>query len=83
MSEAQKKIESLEQRMTEIGDTRTNVEGLVEKTARIQADLSSEGFDEYAGKLGEAFTSLTMTAEVLRGLHHDMEIERNRIRNEA
>jgi hypothetical protein len=77
-----KRLESLEAQITALSDTRTNLVGLVEKLAGIQSELMSGGLDAYSDRLGAPFASISGAAEVLQELVEDMEIERNRIRNE-
>ncbi len=83
MSEASESIDVLEAQMTAIEDTKDNLAGLIEKAARIQSDLLSAGFSEFADALAEPFSAMSNAADRLQSLFHDVEIERNRIRNEA
>jgi hypothetical protein len=76
-------VEALEAQLTAVSDTQRNVAGLVEKAAGIQGDLLSAGFTDFSNAVGEPFAALSSAAEQLQALAHDMEIERNRIRNEA
>lgn len=76
-------IDALEDLITRLNDTRTNVEGLVEKTAGVQGDLMNAKRDADARRAGEVFSDLSNAAEKLQELAHDLEIERNRLRNEA
>lgn len=75
-------IETLETRMTAISDTQTNLAGLVEKTARIQSELMSAGFQQFSDAVGEPFPAMSTAAEKLQEIFHDLDIEKNRIRNE-
>jgi hypothetical protein len=72
----------LDAQMTAITEAQDNLGGLIEKCVGIQSELESGDFGEFAGKMSEPFTALSMAAENLRDLHHTMELERNRIRNE-
>jgi len=83
MSEEPEPIDVLEAQLTAIGDTHSNLTGLVEKVARIQSDLMTGGFQEFSDAAGEPFAALSTATEKLQALLHDIEIERNRIRNEA
>jgi len=76
-------IEALEDLITRISDTQSNVEGLVQKTAGIQGDLMNAKRDDDVRRAGEVFSELSNAAEKLQALGHDLEIERNRRRNEA
>jgi hypothetical protein len=76
-------VDALEAQITAVEDTHRNVTGLVEKTAGIQGDLLNAGFTAFSDAVGEPFAALSTAAEKLQALVHDMEIERNRIRNEA
>jgi hypothetical protein len=82
MSEEPKPVEILEAQITAIFDTHKNIAGSIEKTTRIQADLSAAGFGEFADRLNEPFSDLSSAAEKVQSLLHDIEIERNRARNE-
>lgn len=82
MSEASEAIDALEAQMTAIEDTKTNLAGLIEKAARIQSDLLTAGFDEFSNAMGDPFSAMSTAADELQSLFHDLEIERNRIRNE-
>ena len=82
MSEESNPIEVLEAQMTAIEDTNSNLTGLVEKVARIQSDLLTGGFQEFSDAVGEPFGAMATASEKLQALLHDIEIERNRIRNE-
>jgi hypothetical protein len=81
-SEDPKPVEILEAQMTAILDTHKNVVGSIEKTIRIQEDLSNAKFQEYADRLSAPFSDLSSAAEKLQALLHEVEIERNRMRNE-
>lgn len=74
--------DALDAQMTAISDTQDNLAGLIEKCAGIQSELEAAGFSEFSGAVSEPFTALSMASENLRELHHKMELERNRIRNE-
>jgi len=82
MPEGSRSIEDLEAQISAISDTQDNLAGLIQKAARIQGELLDAGFSEYSETLGEPFTAMSMAAEKLQELVHDMEIERNRMRNE-
>ena len=83
MSDANKPIETLENEITAITDTHTNVVGLVQKLAASQLALSEAGFGDFSKQVEEAFAALSMSADTLQSAMHDAELERNRIRNEA
>ena len=82
MSEESKPVEILEAQITAISDTHSNLVGLIEKAARIQSDLLSANFQEFSDAMGKPFSSMSAAAETLKELGHNMELERNRIRNE-
>jgi hypothetical protein len=82
MSEEPDPIRVLETQITAISDTQKNVKGLIEKAARIQTDLLTAGFQEFSDAMGKPFSALSTAAEQLGELGHNLEIERNRIRNE-
>ncbi len=77
-----KPVEILEAQLTALTDTHKNVVGSIEKTIRTQEDLSNGGFTEQAERLGAPFSDLSNAAEKLQALIHEVEIERNRMRNE-
>lgn len=76
-------VDVLETQLTAISDTQDNLAGLIEKTARVQAELEAAGFAEFSQAMGEPFTAMSMAVDHLQEIAHKMEIERNRIRNEA
>jgi hypothetical protein len=82
MADEPRPVEVLEAQMTAISDTHTNLVGLIEKTAGIQAELGSAGFQDFADGVGEPFSAMTMASEALQKILHAVELERNRIRNE-
>lgn len=82
MSEESKPVDILEAQITAISDTHSNLVGLIEKAARIQSELMSANFEEFSDAMGGPFSNMSGAAEKLKELGHDMEIERNRIRNE-
>ena len=82
MSEEPKPIDVLEAQITAISDTQKNLTGLIEKAVRVQSELLSAGFQEFADAIGEPFSALSGAAEKLQELVHSLEIETNRIRNE-
>lgn len=77
-----KPVELLEAQLTALADIHNNVGGSIQKAVRIQEDLSSAGFEEQADRLNGPFSDLSNAAEKLQALIHDVEIERNRMRNE-
>ncbi len=81
--EAPKPVELLDAQLTALSDTHKNVVGSIEKTIRIQEDLSAAGFTEQSERLSGPFSDLSKAAEKLQALIHDVEIERNRMRNEG
>lgn len=82
MNDEVQTIETLEDEITAISDTHTNVVGLVQKMASTQVALSDAGFERFSEDVGEAFAALSMAADSLQDTVHDAELERNRIRNE-
>lgn len=82
MPEESEPVDVLEAQITAMTDTRTNLTGLIEKLVRIQSELQSGGFQEFADSVGEPFSALSTATEKLEELIHASEIERNRIRNE-
>ena len=82
MSEEKKPLEVLEAQITALQDTHRNVTGLIEKLTRVRSELDEVEFGEFAGKLREPFLALSASADKLHEIAHDMEIERNRRRNE-
>jgi len=76
-------IDALDAQITALADTERNVTGLVEKVAGIQGDLMNAGLQAFSDRVGEPFSALSNAAEQLQSLAHDLEIERNRLRNEA
>ena len=82
MSEDPKPIDVLEAQITAIDDTHKNLVGLIEKATRIQSELMSAGFQEFSDAIGDPFSEMSTAAEKLKKLLHDVEIERNRTRNE-
>lgn len=82
MDDQDQTIETLEDEITAMSDTHTNVVGLVQKMASTQVALSDAGFESFSEDVGEAFAALSMAADSLQETVHDAEIERNRIRNE-
>ncbi len=82
MSEETDTIETLEDEITAMSDTHTNVVGLVQKMASTQVALADAGFERFSDDVGEAFAALTMAADSLQDTVHDAELERNKIRNE-
>jgi hypothetical protein len=82
MSEESKPVDVLEAQITAISDTHTNLAGLIEKLVRVQSELLSAGFPEFSDVIGGPFSAMSTAAEKLQELLHEIEIERNRIRNE-
>jgi len=82
MSGESKPIDVLEAQITAISDTHENLAGLVEKSVRVQSELLDAGFQEFSDAIGEPFSAMSSAAEKLQKLLHNIEIERNRIRNE-
>ncbi|MGI9038182.1 MAG: hypothetical protein ACR2GQ_04880 [Gemmatimonadota bacterium] len=76
-------IDALETQISAVSDTNTNLRGLIEKIARIQADLSAADLDGFAEKLGDSFSALSGVADDLQEVGHDLEIERNRLASEG
>lgn len=76
-------IEVLETQISAIADTNTNLRGLIEKIARIQAELSAADMDSFAETLGNSFSALSSVADGLQESAHDLEIERNRLASEG
>lgn len=82
MAEEPKPVEILEAQMTALADTHKNIAGSIEKATRIQETLSTAGFQEFADRIAAPFSDLSNAAEKVQSLLHDVEIERNRTRNE-
>jgi len=80
--EAPKPVELLEAQLTALSDLHNNVSGSIQKAVRIQGDLTSADFEAHADRLSGPFSDLSNAAEKLQALIHDIEIERNRMRNE-
>lgn len=76
-------IEVLETQISAIADTSTNLRGLVEKIARIQAELSAADMEDHADALADSFSTLSGAVDGLQETVHDLEIERNRMANEG
>jgi hypothetical protein len=83
MAEEKNKIAILEEQMNEFKDTHNNITGLVEKIAGVQAKLQENEFKSFADAAGEIFSLASDAAMKLQAVMHDMELERNRLRNEA
>ena len=83
MSNQTDAINVLESQITEISDTQKNLVGLIEKTTRVQTELMTAGFDKFSDAVGEPFSAMSQAAENLTRIQHDIETERNRIRNEG
>lgn len=73
----------VEAQLTAITDTHANLAGLIQKTTRIQAELSEAGLDTLAERVGGVFAGLSNVAEELQEVLHDVEIERNRMRTQG
>ena len=76
-------LEALEKQTEAVANLADNLRGLVERAARIQSELTTAGLDEFAGAVGQAFSSLSGAADTLQEAAHDMEIARNRQRSEG
>ena len=76
-------VELLEAQLTALSNLHDNVGGSIQKAVRIQDDLTSAGFEAQADRLSGPFSDLSKAAEALQSLIHDIEIERNRMRNEG
>lgn len=81
MAEEPDRLAVLESQIDAISQTIGNLQGLVAKTARIQADLETGGLDEHADAVGESFSALSGATERLEEIVDDMKMERNRIQN--
>jgi hypothetical protein len=82
MPDDAKKIELLNAQMNAVGDTKTNLVGLIEKATGIQLELMEGGLDSFADRLGKVFSPVSKVVEDLQEVHDDMEMERNRLQNE-
>lgn len=76
-------VDVLEAQIGAVSDTNTNLRGLIEKVARIQAELSSADLEAFAEALGDSFSALSSAADGLQAVAHDLEIERNRLASES
>lgn len=76
-------IEALEGHIDAISSTVNNLQGLVEKTARIQAELSTDGLAEAAEAVAEGFSSLSSAVDRLEAVMADLRMERNRLESEG
>ena len=84
MSKGSESVDVLEAQMTAVSDVQSNLAGLIEKSARIQSELSSSGrFSGLSHAIGEPFAAMSTAAEKLQDLFREMEIEKNRIRTEG
>ena len=83
MAEELQAVEVLEKQLTALTETHKHVAGLIEKLARIQAELMDAGYDSRADELAAPFSALSSAAENLQETSHSIEIERNQLRNEG
>ena len=83
MAEQRDPIDVVEAQLKAITDTHTNLAGLIQKTSRIQAELTEAGLEAFAEEVGVIFGSLSSVAEELQKLLHRIEIERNRMRSQG
>ena len=82
MPDLEKRLSILEEQITAMQDTRSNLVGLVEKMASTQLALDEAGFATFSAGVGSAFAELSSAAQQLESIAHDADLERNRIRNE-
>lgn len=84
MSDIQERpVDVLDGFIKSLGDTKTGIQGLVEKLSAIQLEATEKGFDDVSAALGKPFGAASRCAEELEAVIHDAELERNRLANEA
>lgn len=82
MTEDTNPISVLEEQLTALSDTRTNLVGLIEKGSRVQMDLAEAGYDNFSEEVAKAFGTISAAAEEIQKVHENIELERNRMQNE-
>lgn len=76
-------LEALEKQTEAVTNLADNLRGLVERAARIQAELTTAELDDFAAAVGEAFSALSAAADKLQEVGHDLELARNRERSQG
>ncbi len=80
---SEEKLEMLSELMKKMEQADQQQQVVMKHIVELQSELEEEGKDEMAVKLGEAFSQSSQAEGVLKNLTHDLELEVNRLKNEA
>ena len=83
MTEQADPIDVLERQITALTDTHSNLAGLIQKTSRVQTELSEGRLETQAARIEGIFAALSDVAEELQAVIHGLEIERNRLQSQG
>ena len=80
---AQSPLDALEGLLTSLKDVEGRQQDLIEKLAGAQLQATEAGLEALAESIGRPFSDAAKTGEALSELVKDLEMERNRVRNQA
>lgn len=83
MAETPDTLTQIERFLSILKELQHDRKRMIERMAGLQSETETAGFNELAGKLGEASSTAAKNFEKLDAVLHDFEIERNRLRNEG
>lgn len=77
------KLEVLSELMKKMGQASQQQQVVMKHIVALQSELEELKKEETANKLSDAFSHSSQAEEVLKNLAHDLELEINRLKNEA
>lgn len=77
------KIELMEELLSKVKQIDSQQQIVMKHMAELQAMLNSAGLDQMSDRMSGAFTEGAATEETIKSISKDIEMELNRLKNEA